>query len=232
MNEQKPFDAVSAKEFADNPEQRCPCVLLLDVSGSMGEMGGKPIAALNNALAAFRDSLLADSLAAKRVEVAIVTFGEQVQTVTDFTTPDGFSPPTLTAGGLTPMGAAMNQGMDMLQRRKEAYLTNGIKYYRPWIFLITDGEPTDEAVCQAAADRIKQAEATKSIAFFVVGVLGANFDKLEKIAAGRKPLKLDELQFRKLFEWLSSSLQRVSSSTPGDDVPLSNPAGPNGWAVV
>ena len=29
----------AAAEFADNPEPRCPCLLLLDVSGSMA--GGK-----------------------------------------------------------------------------------------------------------------------------------------------------------------------------------------------
>ena len=32
-------------EFVDNPEPRCPCVLLLDVSGSMT---GSRIQALNN----------------------------------------------------------------------------------------------------------------------------------------------------------------------------------------
>ena len=35
MAEQQPFDDV---ELATNPEPRCPCVLLLDVSGSMSEV--------------------------------------------------------------------------------------------------------------------------------------------------------------------------------------------------
>jgi len=54
-------------EFADNPEPRCPCVLLLDTSGSMQ---GEPINALNNGLRAFKDDLIKDALASKRVEVA------------------------------------------------------------------------------------------------------------------------------------------------------------------
>lgn len=41
---QQPF---ADAEFAENPEQRCPCLLLLDTSGSMG---GRPIAELNEGL--------------------------------------------------------------------------------------------------------------------------------------------------------------------------------------
>jgi len=67
--EQSPFGNV---EFVDNPEPRCACLLLLDNSGSMS---GPPIAELNTGLRTFQDELLADSLAAKRVEVGVVTFG-------------------------------------------------------------------------------------------------------------------------------------------------------------
>ena len=48
----------AAAEFADNPEPRCPCLLLLDVSGSMA--GGK-IEELNAGLQAFEEELKSDS---------------------------------------------------------------------------------------------------------------------------------------------------------------------------
>src|SRR5208283_4890278 len=96
--EQVPFEAV---EFAENPEPRCPCVLLLDTSGSMA---GNPISQLNEGLITFKNELTSDSLAAKRVEVAIITFGTHVQTLLEFTCAKDFSPPFLTAGGQTPMG--------------------------------------------------------------------------------------------------------------------------------
>ena len=222
MPEQIPFGTTS---FAENPEPRCPCVLLLDTSVSMR---GGPIDELNSGLAAYREELAADSLAAKRVEVAIVTFGP-VQIVQDFTTAEQFNPPKLETTGDTPMGAAVNQAIDMVFARKQAYRSNGIAFYRPWIFLITDGGPTDE--WHGAAARVKEGETAKAFAFFCVGVEGAKMDILQQLSV-REPLKLKGLKFRDLFQWLSNSQKSVSRSVPGDEVPIQNPTAPDGWASI
>jgi hypothetical protein len=62
-------------EFADNPEPRCPVVLVLDTSGSMN---GAPILELNEGLRAFGTALRADRLASLRW-VAVVAFGGKVR---------------------------------------------------------------------------------------------------------------------------------------------------------
>lgn len=204
MSEQITF---ATSDFASNPEPRCPCILLLDVSGSMS---GRPINELNAGLVTFRDELLADPLALKRVELGIVTFGP-VHVEQPFTSAANFFPPILFAQGDTPMGAAITKALDMVEERKREYRANGISYYRPWIFLITDGTPTDE--WQAAANKVFQ---------------GADMKTLAQISV-RQPLPLQGLQFRELFSWLSSSLRSVSRSTPGTEVVLE---APKGWTSV
>ncbi|MGK7922258.1 MAG: VWA domain-containing protein [Trichodesmium sp.] len=215
-----------AVEFAENPEPRCPCVLLLDTSASMT---GSPIQALNDGLETFRDNLITDDLAKKRVEVAIISFDNQVKIVQEFITADQFENPVLTAQGQTYMGTAINKALDMIAARKSEYRNNGISYYRPWVFLITDGEPQGESekVVKEAGVRIKQEEENKHVAFFAVGVEGANMDKLGEIVQ-RTPLKLRGLDFREMFIWLSASMQQVSHSKVDEQVALPPP----GWGTV
>ncbi len=217
-----PFGDDAAASFVDNPEPRCPCVLLLDTSGSMA---GPPIAELNSALRSFREEVLSDALAAKRVEVAVVAFGP-VRVESDFETVDHFAPPTLAASGDTPMGAAIEQALEMISARKATYKKNGISYYRPWVFLITDGAPTD--AWSNAARLVREGEEKRTFAFFIVGVGGARMDILSQISS-RQPQKLDGLRFRELFSWLSQSLQNVSRSQMGTQVPLEPTTG---WTSV
>jgi uncharacterized protein YegL len=220
--DQVPFDA---SEFVDNPEPRCPCVLLLDTSSSMQ---GQPIDELNAGLSHFASELRSDTLAAKRVEVAVISFGP-VQVQSDFSTAQAFSAPILHARSATPMGEAINAAIDLAEKRKQTYREQGVSYYRPWIFMITDGSPTD--TWSDAANRIRFGEEAKAFSFFAVGVEGARMDILSQIAA-RQPLKLRGLEFVALFTWLSNSMSSVSRSSPGEDVPLQNPATPDGWASV
>jgi uncharacterized protein YegL len=213
-------------EFADNPEPRCPCVLLLDTSWSMK---GEPIDALNQGLQVFRDDVCKDALASRRVEVAVITFDTDITLVQDFVTADQFQAPTLTAQGTTHMGSGILTALDMIQARKAQYKAAGVLYYRPWVFMITDGEPQGEAedVVRTATQRIREDEEAKRVAFFAVGVENANMTRLSQIVF-RSPVKLLGLNFVEMFVWLSRSAQAVTHSRTDEQVALPPP----GWGTV
>jgi uncharacterized protein YegL len=215
-------------EFAENPDPRCPCILLLDVSSSMQ---GDSIEALNEGLKAFQREVSGDTIAARRVEIAIITFGSEARTVQDFVTVDQFTAPELRASGQTHMGAGIETALNLLEQRKAAYRHSGVAYYRPWVFLITDGAPLGEpdAVVDAARQRLLAEQTANKLAFFAVGTESANFQKLQTFASpDRPPLRLKGVQFVELFEWLSRSQQAVAQSRPGEQVALP----PAGWAAV
>lgn len=217
--EQIPF---GSDDFANNPESRCPCMLLLDTSGSMS---GKPIQQLNDGVQTLKNELIQDALATKRVEVAMITFGP-TSLESDFQTVDNFYPKQLAATGDTPIGAAITMGIDLVNKRKQVYKENGVGYYKPWIILITDGAPTDSWT--RAAELIKEGESKNAFAFFAIGVEGADINMLSNISV-RSPLKLKGLMFREFFLWLSSSMKMVSSKNPGSSVQM---LPPSGWAEL
>lgn len=237
MTDDTPGTELALVEFAENPEPRCAVALLLDTSGSMQ---GQRIAELNAGLRAFDRSLKADPLAALRVEVSVVAFGGRPRVLDvrssggnempadadrAFVTIDAFDPPELVAGGETPMGAAVRLGLDLVRARKALYRQNAIDYFRPWMFLISDGHPTDRG-WEGAADDARAEEARKGVSFYAVGVGGADMKKLARFSDQRPPLRLKGLAFEELFQWLSKSLSAVSQSRPGDQAPLP----PVGWA--
>ena len=214
-------------EFAENPDPRCPCVLVLDTSGSMQ---GPRIDELNAGLQVFKESLARDPLALRRVEVAVVAFDSVARVAQPFVTADAFDPPTLTAQNLTCMGAALTQALDLLDARKQSYRKAGVPYYRPWLFLVTDGEPQGEepAVLEGAVKRLHADAGAKRVAVFAVAVGDeANVPELQRIA-GKTPLRLKGLAFKELFQWLSASMQRVSQSKVGEQVALPPPD----WGAV
>lgn len=209
-------------EFAENPDPRCPCALVLDVSGSMA---GQPINALSRGLKELRDELLADPLARNRVELSVVTFGTGATVAHDWTTPDEFEPPSLVAGGLTCLAEATATALQMLEERKETYRAAGISHYRPWLLMMTDGLPQGEteAKVRQASQMLRGAVSTQKVTVFPVAVGSQGDTEFLGAYCGTAAKKLEGLRFAELFEWLSASLAQVSHSNPGERLALPSP---------
>ena len=221
--DQMPIPTGFNPEFAENTEERCACVLLLDTSYSMQ---GPRLNELNRSLKQLKAELMEDSLAAKRVELAVVTFGP-VELNTDWTSVDQYYPEELQATGDTPMGEAIERGLDLLDERKQTYKSHGIPYYRPWVILITDGSPTDSTTY--AKQMIADGESHKKFSFFPIGVDDADMNALNDLTSKNQAVKLEGHKFSEFFSWLSDSLKAVSASTPGDVIDLPPISG---WARI
>jgi uncharacterized protein YegL len=228
MNEQTPYTGnFSSIQIPNNPEPRCPCALVLDVSGSMS---GDAIAQLSDGVHSLLGELSSDPLASRRVELSIVTFGNEVRLVSDFASPRHLIVPPLVAGGGTPMGEAVVKAASMLEARKQEYKNEGLQYFRPWMFLITDGEPTDKETpyWDHAIRIVHDAESRGQMLFFGVAVGAADQHTLNQLCPPKRPSqKLRGLHFREMFVWLTRSLKMVSSSNPGQKMTLPETSGWN-----
>jgi uncharacterized protein YegL len=218
-----------------NPDPRIACALLLDTSSSMS---GEPIRQLNSGFELFCEEIKSDELAKKRAEITVITFGGLARVEIPFSEGRDLQPRELAASGGTPMGAALDLALDHLEQQKQAYRTAGLEYYRPWMFVLTDGEPTDGQAFTQAAARVREAEASRKVSVFGIGVgPAANLERLRDLSAQRVPVRLDGLSFREFFSWLSASLSAASASNAfgssdagpaqaQDQIPLP----PAGWA--
>ena len=101
-------------EAAENYEQKCLCVLVLDVSGSMG---GQPIEELNKGLQDFYNEISADATTSQRLEVSLITFSHIVKTIQEPALVENFTMPALQAGGSTAMATAVHNAIDKVAAR-------------------------------------------------------------------------------------------------------------------
>ena len=200
-----------AGESAVNQEVKCLCVFVLDVSGSMR---GEKLNALNQGLKDFYGEIqsaeggISEKLI-EQLEVAIIQYDEEE------------IPPVLEERGSTSETVvAMEVAIKLVEQRKAWYKETGQKYYRPWIVVMTDGEPygnrSSAADIDAIASRVATESAAKKYFMMGIGVGEANMELLRKMCGTALPLQ--GTKFTEFFKWLSNSLSMVSTSKEGDKV--------------
>lgn len=205
-------------ETPDNYEQKCLCILAVDVSGSMA---GNPMRQLNRGLQDFYKAVEDDMIAANRLEVSIVTFGTSVKCIQEPTLIHNFDMPTLNASGTTKLVDGVRLSMESIEGRKQWYKNTGQPYYRPLLILITDGEPDHGQDISGLSAEIDAAIDAKKFTFFGLGVKGYNHKKLAKICPDNTPpLSLSGYKFSEFFKWLSNSIGIITKSKEGEAIDL------------
>jgi uncharacterized protein YegL len=186
-------------------------------------LGKTRIEALNEGIKELQKHLHEDDTAITRVQLAIISVGgpsNVADIMMDWTDANIFQAFPLRSGGTTPLGMGMKLALELIERGKQDLRSAGVSYTRPWIMVISDGEPTDDTnTWESAVIECQNAESSKKVEIFAIGVEGANLQKLGELSS-KPPLMLDGIKFKELFVWLSSSLSAASRSRPGDSLQL------------
>lgn len=122
--------------------RRLPIYLLLPVAGYMA---GEPIERVNSGLQTMHTILQRDAMATELAWVSVITFGHDARQVVPLTEISQFQPLRLQAGG----GASFGGALRLLKTCAEAEVRrnmHGENDYKPMVFIMTDGEPTDSYI--------------------------------------------------------------------------------------
>ena len=188
-------------------------VFLLDTSSSMNSdgKGGSPIQELNAGLNRFKAEVCKDKQTRDILDVAIIEFNSTHRIVQDFSPVEYMDEVNLVASGGTYLAPAVETALNMVNERSKFYKSSGTVPYKPWVILISDGEPLDDI--SDVVKRIKDMEENKKVSFRSLGVEGYDSKVLHKLS-GDKVMKLKGTDFTSFFDWIAKSMRSVSQSSP------------------
>jgi uncharacterized protein YegL len=222
---------MSGIDFGSADTRRMPVYLLLDVSGSMS---GPAITAVEQGVQLLHNELLGQPQAVEMVHLSVITFGSSANQIIPLTPITSFTPPPLSAGGATALGAALRELGRALDREITPTTATKKGDYKPLVFLLTDGEPTDSWEPELTALNSRREKKAGSIIALGCGD-SVNTGVLRQIT-GSVLLMTDVTpdNLRAFFKWVSASVTTASKSaaTPSSGDAATLPPPPSGFTVV
>lgn len=189
--------------------RRLPIYLLLDTSESMA---GPAIESVGAGLKAMLTSLRSNPHALEAVYMSVIEFSRTARVLEPLTELATFQMPSLKIRPGTSLGAGLRLLCDQMRSEVVKTTVDRKGDYRPLVFLLTDGQPTDD--WQESVQILRSLSFPKLANFYAIGCgPDADLSVLGKITD--IVLKMDELTpeaFKKLFVWLTASVQTASVS--------------------
>lgn len=204
------------EDVVNRTEMHVPCVVLLDTSSSM--------AGVKNQLEKGLDTLVnsLDAQARGCVEFCIISFDDEARIISPFAPVYDFETPAIDCDGMTAMHAAVKLGLSEIEARKGQYKQEHVPYYRPWIFMLTDGGANDSD--NGEFNELLKSQKDCHCTFFPVAIgESADMNLLKTLRVDGLVLKASKENFEGAFVWLGNSMSRVSNSKGEKTVNLPNP---------
>lgn len=187
--------------------RRLPVYLLVDVSGSMY---GEPIESVKNGLQMLISALRKDPQALETAYLSVITFGSNAQQITPLTELSTFHLPEIAAGGCTVLGEALK--LVCKCRDNEVNKTTATQKgdWRPMVFILTDGVPTDDPTEGISEFRARKWGASVCCA----AGPGADKNLLDKITPECvvELATADQATLSAFFKWVTASIVSTSKS--------------------
>lgn len=200
--------------------RRLPVYLLLDCSESMV---GEPFQAMTNGLNLLVNELRSNPMALETAALSIITFSSKAKQVLPLTDLLAAQIPPLLMGSGTSLGLALRLLQDCMERevRKSSPTQKGD--YKPVVFIITDGEPTDE--WKSTARHFYTAiQGKKANIICVACGRDASADMLRQVS--ETVITIDHESpgsFKRFFQWVSATISTTSQKVQGDGAPIEAP---------
>lgn len=207
-------------DYVENTAPRLPCVLVVDGSSSME---GDRIEQLNEGLKLLEQELKNDPTTRTGVRLKVIRAGGSVDELVDWTDAKDFAAPTVAAYGGTPLGSAVSRALDEIEAEKARMKAADIIRKRAWLFVFTDGAPTDTGKengfqWENAVKRCLDMERNEAVCAYGVGVDGADTNTLGQLSVENPPAVLRNIDFKPFFKFLSVSMKTGTMTTKGETI--------------
>jgi len=202
--------------------RRLPVYIAIDTSGSMR---GEPIESVNVGLQAMLNAMRQDPYALDSVHLSVLTYDIDVKVLFPLTALELVQMPTVTCpdSGPTHLGEALKTIVSCFDRDVRQSNSEGVADWRPMLFVMTDGAPSDVMLFNEMVEEVKK----RSFAHVIACAAGpkAKQEYLQKFADQVVSLDTtDSASFAAFFKWVSGSVTAGSasagiSSDQGDVLP-------------
>ncbi|WP_212005084.1 VWA domain-containing protein [Chitinophaga sp. HK235] len=189
--------------------RRLPVYLLLDTSGSMS---GEPIEAVKNGVQVMISALRQNPQAIETAFISIITFDSTAKQVVPLTDLASFQMVDIRATGTTVLGEALQLVSSCMDREVAKTTTEQKGDWKPLVFIMTDGVPTDN--WQSGLTAFRQ----RKTAYTVACAAGHSADTsvLKQITENVVSLDTaDSQSISRFFAWVTASIG-VSSTRVED----------------